>query len=200
MIDLTAMGSTNRDLASVMPGGFIKFSGNESTSKIEYDTKLLFTGSSAATLTLSSDSFQGCNVVISNIGSGNLTVSASFSNSSNSYVLGQGSILYLTFMNGKWHYDNFINADGSEQKVNNVNINGTITGNKLNGTTITGTTITGSGTITGNKVVGTDIVTGNRLNGTTINGSTINGTTINGSTINGSGTITGNKVVGAVWN
>lgn len=133
MIDLTAMGSTNRDLASIMPGGFIKFSGNESTSKIEYDTKLLFTGSSAATLTLSSDSFQGCNVVISNIGSANLTVSASFSNSSNSYVLNANAILNLTFMKKKWHFDSVIISDGSEQKMHNVNINGTITGNKVVG-------------------------------------------------------------------
>ena len=69
MIDLTAIGTTNRNPASVMPGGFIKFSGNESTTRIEYNTKLLFAGSSAATLNLSKDSFQGCNVVISNVGS-----------------------------------------------------------------------------------------------------------------------------------
>ena len=87
MIDLTAIGTTNRNLDSIMPGGFIKFSDNESTTRIEYNTKLLFDGSSAATLTLSSDSFQGCNVVISNVGSADLTVSSSFSNSSNNYVL-----------------------------------------------------------------------------------------------------------------
>lgn len=133
MIDLTAMGSTNRDPASIAPGGFIKFSDAELTSKIEYDTKLLFTGSSVATLTLSSDSFQGCNVVISNIGSANLAVSASFSNSSNYYVLNANAILNLTFMNGKWHFDNVISSDGSEQKMHNVNINGTITGNTVLG-------------------------------------------------------------------
>lgn len=133
MIDLTAIGTTNRDPASVMPGGFIKFSDNESTTRIEYNTKLLFAGSIAATLTLSSDSFQGCNVVISNIGSANLTVSASFSNSSNSYVLNANAILNLTFMNGKWHFDNIITSDGSERKMHNVNISGTITGTKVVG-------------------------------------------------------------------
>lgn len=133
MIDLTAIGTTNRDPASVMPGGFIKFSDNESTTRIEYNTKLLFAGSSAATLTLSSDSFQGCNVVISNIGRANLTVSASFSNSSNSYVLNANAILNLTFMNGKWHFDNIITSDGSERKMHNVNISGTITGTKVVG-------------------------------------------------------------------
>lgn len=133
MIDLTAIGTTNRDPASVMPGGFIKFSDNESTTRIEYNTKLLFDGSSAATLNLSNDSFQGCNVVISNIGSANLTVSSSFSNSSNSYVLNANAILNLTFMNGKWHFDNIIISDGSEQKMHNVNISGTITGTKVVG-------------------------------------------------------------------
>lgn len=133
MIDLTAIGSTNRNLDSVMPGGFIKFSDNESTTRIEYNTKLLFDGSSAATLTLSSDSFQGCNVVISNIGSSNLTVSSSFSNSSNSYVLNANAILNLTFMNGKWYFDNIIISDGSEQKMHNMNVSGTITGTKVVG-------------------------------------------------------------------
>lgn len=189
MIDLTAIGTTNRNPASVMPGGFIKFSGNESTTRIEYNTKLLFAGSSASTLNLSNDSFQGCNVVISNIGSSNLTVSSSFSNSSNSYVLNANAILNLTFMNGKWHFDNIITSDGSEQKIHNMNISGTATISTINGTNATitnikGTTITGSGTITGNKVVGTDTVSGNKLSGTTITGTTI----------------TGSKVVGAVWN
>ena len=133
MIDLTAIGSTNRNLDSIMPGGFIKFSGNESTTRIEYNTKLLFDGSSAATLTLSSDSFHGCNVVISNVGSEDLTVSSSFSNSSNSFVLNANAILNLTFMNGKWHFDNIIISDGSERKMHNVNISGTITGNKVVG-------------------------------------------------------------------
>lgn len=178
MIDLTAMGSTNRDLASVMPGGFIKFSGNESTSKIEYNTKLLFTGSSAATLTLSIDSFQGCNVVISNIGSSRVTINSMFSNSSTSYVLNANAILNLTFMNGKWHFDNVISSDGSEQKVHNVNINGTITGSAVDCQTIK-----------------SKIATITNINGTS---ATI--TNINGTTITGSGTITGNKVVGAVWN
>ena len=131
MIDLTAIGTTNRNLDSIMPGGFIKFSDNKST--IEYNTKLLFDGSSAATLTLSSDSFQGCNVVISNVGSANLTVSSSFSNSSNNYVLNANAILNLTFMNGKWHFDNIITSDGSEQKMHNMNISGTITGTKVVG-------------------------------------------------------------------
>ena len=133
MIDLTAIGSTNRNLDSIMPGGFIKFSDNESTTRIEYNTKLLFDGSSAATLTLSSDSFQGCNVVISNVGSANLTVSSSFSNSSNSYVLNANAILNLTFMNDKWHFDNIIISDSSEQRMHNMNISGTITGNKVVG-------------------------------------------------------------------
>ena len=133
MIDLTAIGSTNRNLDSIMPGGFIKFSDNESTTRIEYNTKLLFDGSSAATLTLSSDSFQGCNVVISNVGSADLTVSSSFSNSSNSYVLNANAILNLTFMNNKWHFDNIIVSDGSERKMHNVNISGTITGSKVVG-------------------------------------------------------------------
>lgn len=133
MIDLTAIGTTNRDPASVMPGGFIKFSDNESTTRIEYNTKLLFDGSSAATLTLSSDSFQGCNVVISNIGSADLTISSSFSNSSDSFVLNANAILNLTFMNSKWHFDNIITSDGSERKMHNVNISGTITGNKVVG-------------------------------------------------------------------
>ena len=133
MIDLTAIGTTNRNLDSIMPGGFIKFSDNESTTRIEYNTKLLFDGSSAATLTLSSDSFQGCNVVISNVGSANLTVSSSFSNSSNSYVLNANAISNLTFMNGKWHFDNIITSDGSEQKMHNMNISGTITGTKVVG-------------------------------------------------------------------
>ena len=133
MIDLTAIGSTNRNLDSVMPGGFIKFSDNESTTRIEYNTKLLFDGSSAATLNLSNDSFQGCNVVISNIGSADLTVSASFSNSSDSYVLNANAILNLTFMNGKWHFDNIIISDGSERKMHNMNISGTVTGTKVVG-------------------------------------------------------------------
>lgn len=133
MIDLTAIGTTNRNLDSIMPGGFIKFSGNESTTRIEYNTKLLFAGSSATTLTLSSDSFQGCNVVISNVGSADLTISSSFSNSSNSYVLNANAILNLTFMNDKWHFDNIITSDGSEQKMHNMNINGTITGTKVVG-------------------------------------------------------------------
>ena len=133
MIDLTAIGSTNRNLDSVMPGGFIKFSDNESTTRIEYNTKLLFDGSSAATLTLSSDSFQGCNVVISNVGSADLTVSSSFSNSSDSYVLNANAILNLTFMNNKWHFDNIIISDGSERKMHNMNINGKITGTKVVG-------------------------------------------------------------------
>ena len=133
MIDLTAIGTTNRNLDSIMPGGFIKFSDNESTTRIEYNTKLLFAGSSAATLTLSSDSFQGCNVVISNVGSADLTISSSFSNSSNSYVLNANAILNLTFMNDKWHFDNIITSDGSEQKMHNMNINGTITGTKVVG-------------------------------------------------------------------
>ena len=133
MIDLTAIGTTNRNLDSVMPGGFIKFSDNESTTRIEYNTKLLFDGSSAATLTLSRDSFHGCNVVISNVGSAGLTVSSSFSNSSNSFVLNANAILNLTFMNGKWHFDNIIISDGSEQKMHNMNINGTITGTKVVG-------------------------------------------------------------------
>lgn len=172
MIDLTAIGSTNRDLASVMPGGFIKFSGNESTTKIEYNTKLLFTGSSASTLTLSIDSFQGCNVVISNIGSANLTINSTFSNSSKSFVLNANAILNLTFMNGKWHFDSIIVSDGSEQKMHNININGTITGTTVDCPTIKGTTAT----------IGT-------INGTTATISTIKGTNI-----------TGNTVVGAVWN
>ena len=133
MIDLTAIGSTNRNLDSIMPGGFIKFSDNESTTRIEYNTKLLFDGSSAATLNLSNDSFQGCNVVISNIGSADLTISSSFSNSSNSFVLNANAILNLTFMNGKWHFDNIIVSDGSERKMHNVNISGTITGSKVVG-------------------------------------------------------------------
>lgn len=133
MIDLTAIGSTNINLDSVMPGGFIKFSDNESTTRIEYNTKLLFAGSSAATLNLSNDSFQGCNVVISNIGSADLTISSSFSNSSDSYVLNANAILNLTFMNGKWHFDNIIISDGSERKMHNVNISGTITGSKVVG-------------------------------------------------------------------
>ena len=133
MIDLTAIGTTNRDPASVMPGGFIKFSDNESTTRIEYNAKLLFDGSSAATLTLSNDSFQGCNVVISNIGSSNLTVSSSFSNSSDSFVLNSNAILNLTFMNGKWHFDNIIISDGSEQKMHNMMVSGTITGTKVVG-------------------------------------------------------------------
>ena len=133
MIDLTAIGTTNRNLDSVMPGGFIKFSDNESTTRIEYNTKLLFDGSSAATLNLSNDSFQGCNVVISNVGSEDLTVNSSFSDSSNSYVLNANAILNLTFMNGKWHFDNIIISDGSERKMHNVNISGTITGNKVVG-------------------------------------------------------------------
>ena len=133
MIDLTAIGTTNRNLDSIMPGGFTKFSDNESTTRIEYNTKLLFAGSSAATLTLSSDSFQGCNVVISNVGSADLTISSSFSNSSNSYVLNANAILNLTFMNDKWHFDNIITSDGSEQKMHNMNINGTITGTKVVG-------------------------------------------------------------------
>ena len=133
MIDLTAIGTTNRNLDSIMPGGFIKFSDNESTTRIEYNTKLLFDGSSAATLTLSSDSFQGCNVVISNIGSADLTISSSFSNSSDNYVLNANAILNLTFMNGKWHFDNIITSDGSEQKMHNMNISGTITGTKVVG-------------------------------------------------------------------
>ena len=133
MIDLTAIGSTNRDTDSVMPGGFIKFSGNESTTRIEYNTKLLFDGSSDATLNLSNDSFQGCNVVISNVGSADLTISSSFSNSSNSFVLNANAILNLTFMNGKWHFDNIIISNGSEQKMHNININGTITGTKVVG-------------------------------------------------------------------
>ena len=133
MIDLTAIGSTNRNLDSIMPGGFIKFSDNESTTRIEYNTKLLFDGSSAATLNLSNDSFQGCNVVISNIGSADLTISSSFSNSSNSFVLNANAILNLTFMNNKWHFDNIIVSDGSERKMHNVNISGTITGSKVVG-------------------------------------------------------------------
>lgn len=133
MIDLTAIGTTNRNLDSIMPGGFIKFSDNESTTRIEYNTKLLFAGSSAATLTLSSDSFQGCNVVISNVGSADLTISSSFSNSSNSFVLNANAILNLTFMNGEWHFDNIIISNGSEQKMHNMNINGTITGTKVVG-------------------------------------------------------------------
>ena len=133
MIDLTAIGTTNRNLDSVMPGGFIKFSGNESTTRIEYNTKLLFDGSSAATLNLSNDSFQGCNVVISNVGSADLTVSSSFSDSSNSFVLNANAILNLTFMNDKWHFDNIIISNGSEQKMHNMNINGTITGTKVVG-------------------------------------------------------------------
>ena len=133
MIDLTAIGTTNRNLDSIMPGGFIKFSDNESTTRIEYNTKLLFDGSSAATLTLSSDSFQGCNVVISNVGSADLTVSSSFSNSSNNYVLNANAILNLTFMNGKWRFDNIIISDGSEQRMHNMNISGTITGSRVVG-------------------------------------------------------------------
>ena len=133
MIDLTAIGTTNRNLDSVMPGGFIKFSDNESTTRIEYNTKLLFDGSSAATLNLSNDSFQGCNVVISNVGSADLTVSSSFSNSSNSYVLNANAMLNLTFMNGKWHFDNIIISDGSERKMHNMNISGTVTGSKVVG-------------------------------------------------------------------
>ena len=133
MIDLTAIGTTNRNLDSVMPGGFIKFSDNESTTRIEYNTKLLFDGSSDATLNLSSDSFQGCNVVISNIGSADLTISSSFSNSSDSFVLNANAILNLTFMNDKWHFDNIIISDGSERKMHNVNISGTITGTKVVG-------------------------------------------------------------------
>ena len=133
MIDLTAIGTTNRNPASVMPGGFIKFSGNESTTRIEYNTKLLFAGSSAARLNLSNDSFQGCNVVISNIGSADLTISSSFSNYSYSFVLNANAILNLTFMNNKWHFDNVISSDGSELKVHNVNISGTITGTKVVG-------------------------------------------------------------------
>ena len=133
MIDLTAIGTTNRNPASVMPGGFIKFSNNESTTRIEYNTRLLFDGSRAATLKLSRDSFQGCNVVISNVGSANLTVSSSFSNSSNRYVLNANAILNLTFMNGKWHFDNIIISDGSELRMHNMNISGTITGTKVVG-------------------------------------------------------------------
>ena len=178
MIDLTAIGTTNRSPASVMPGGFIKFSGNESTTRIEYSTKLLFAGSSAATLNLSKDSFQGCNVVISNVGSANLTVSSSFSNSSNSYVLNANAILNLTFMNGKWHFDSIITSDGSEQKMHNMNISGTATISTINGTNATITNIKGT------TITGTDTVSGNKLSGTTITGTTI----------------TGSKVIGAVWN
>ncbi len=133
MIDLTAIGTTNRNLDSVMPGGFIKFSDNESTTRVEYNTKLLFDGSSAATLNLSNDSFQGCNVVISNIGSADLTVSSSFSDSSDNYVLNANAILNLTFMNSKWHFDNIITSDGSERKMHNMNISGTVTGTKVVG-------------------------------------------------------------------
>lgn len=136
MIDLTAMGSTNRDPASIAPGGFIKFSGNESTSKIEYDVKLLFTGSSDAMLTMSTESFQGCKVVIYNAGSAAITVASTFNGFTECRVA-PNEIFNFTFMNGMWRYDKLIKSDFCEYKHHDVNLHNI-----------------GANEIIGNKVVG----------------------------------------------